>query len=151
MDKTGNRRFLPVAVGNINVSAIERDRDQLFAEAVELFKSGIKIYIDEDKLFHDAIERQQAREEQDDWAEFIIKKIEMHRLDISDKMTTCDIFVHLLEGRPDQYKPQIGRRIGNIMRKLGCEKPDMPTRVNGILGKYYDISPLKVSNKGWEE
>lgn len=37
-DETGERRWLPVHVGSVDVEAIERDRDQLWAEAVEIFK-----------------------------------------------------------------------------------------------------------------
>lgn len=37
-DETGERRWLPVRVGSVDVEAIERDRDQLWAEAVEIFK-----------------------------------------------------------------------------------------------------------------
>lgn len=37
-DDTGERRWLPVRVGAVDVEAITRDRDQLWAEGVELFK-----------------------------------------------------------------------------------------------------------------
>jgi hypothetical protein len=37
-DDTGNRRWLPVTVGSIDVAAIERDRDQLWAEARHMFR-----------------------------------------------------------------------------------------------------------------
>jgi predicted P-loop ATPase len=41
-DPTGNRRFLPTWVGEIDIDAIERDRLQLWAEARELFdRSGL--------------------------------------------------------------------------------------------------------------
>lgn len=37
-DDTGERRWLPVGVGAVDVAGIERDRDQLWAEAIVLFK-----------------------------------------------------------------------------------------------------------------
>lgn len=37
-DKTGNRRWLPVRVTEVNVDAIHTDRLQLWAEAREIFK-----------------------------------------------------------------------------------------------------------------
>lgn len=39
-DATGARRFWPVRISSINLAAIERDRDQLWAEARARFESG---------------------------------------------------------------------------------------------------------------
>lgn len=42
-DDTGNRRFLPVKVSNVNVAGIKANRDQLWAEAKQMFAdSGIQ-------------------------------------------------------------------------------------------------------------
>jgi predicted P-loop ATPase len=45
-DETGGRGFWPVKVGTINLEALRRDRDQLWAEAVAAFKAGEKWWLD---------------------------------------------------------------------------------------------------------
>jgi predicted P-loop ATPase len=39
-DTTGNRRYWPVTCGNVDLLALTQDRDQLWAEAVEVYKQG---------------------------------------------------------------------------------------------------------------
>jgi len=46
-DRTGNRRYWPVRCGNINLDALARDRDQLWAEARHCYKSGEAWHLDQ--------------------------------------------------------------------------------------------------------
>ncbi len=49
-DDTGNRRFWPVKVGTINLNQLQKDRDQLWAEAVRCYENGGKWYLDKPNL-----------------------------------------------------------------------------------------------------
>jgi predicted P-loop ATPase len=66
-DVTGNRRLWPVvSVGKIDVEAIERDRDQLWAEAVQLYRDGVPWWL-APGVEQIAAERQEAFVETDVW------------------------------------------------------------------------------------
>jgi hypothetical protein len=58
-DETGARRFWPVRVGVIDLPALERDRGQLLAEAVHLFRQGVRWWPDT------AFEQQHIQPEQE--------------------------------------------------------------------------------------
>lgn len=66
-DETGNRRFWPVRCGAIDIPALARDRDQLWAEAVHRFRSGAIWWIDDPALLSEAKAAQDARYQADAW------------------------------------------------------------------------------------
>jgi predicted P-loop ATPase len=125
-DESGGRRFWPIKTGNIKVAALEEDRDQLFAEAVQLYRRGAAWW--PDKQF----EREHIKPQQDDrfqadvWEEPIRAFLE----DV-DKTTILQVakgalgFTDKVErlGTADQ------RRITSIMSNLGWEqKRNMSSR-----------------------
>ena len=68
-DDTGNRRFLPVKVGRIDIEALRaRARDQLWAEASALFAAGERWwFVDPEVTVALAKVEQDARREHDVW------------------------------------------------------------------------------------
>jgi predicted P-loop ATPase len=74
---TGNRRVWPFWLdGPVDVAAIESDRDQLWAEAVHLYRTGYPWWLPP-KIEAIASEMQDAFVEADDWDELIVAWIEL--------------------------------------------------------------------------
>ena len=114
-DPTGNRRFWPVRCGTIDITALRRDRDQLWAEAHHRFKAGQMWWLESDALNEFATLEQDQRYEDGVWDSVILDWIDeptqrfdpgqstpvpMEPFD-SDKtrVTVTDVLVHAI-GKP---------------------------------------------------
>lgn len=116
-DETGGRRFWPVGVGMIDVVALARDRDQLLAEAMHLYRAGQSWWPNA------TFEREFIRPEQDDryeedaWqgivADYLERRLEVTITDIAKQAIGIDAS-HI--GTSEQ------RRIAAILDRLGWER-----------------------------
>ena len=106
-DHTGNRRYWPVDIkkGNHNkniFSDLEKERDQLWAEALECYKNGEALYLDDEKIDEMATEEQMKHSlvsvRQDAVEEFLNTKLPENWTD----MSTADHIAWLKEA--DAFK-----------------------------------------------
>jgi hypothetical protein len=116
-DGTGNRRFWPVAVGAIDVEALRRDRDQLWAEAARREAAGESIRL-ERGLWAAAGEEQEDRRVEDPFYE----RLEAALGELEGKVSSEDVWT-LLGVLPGQARTQdLNERRGAAMRRLGYDR-----------------------------
>jgi predicted P-loop ATPase len=122
-DETGGRRFWPAKAGKIDIAALARDRDQLFAEAVHLYRQGARWWPDADFEHDHIVPQQEARYEADAWEQAIAQWLQEHLKGAKPEPVTV-----LLVARKALYldTPKIGtadqRRIAAALERLGGQR-----------------------------
>jgi hypothetical protein len=113
-DETGGRRFWPLKCGDINVEGLRAARDQLFAEAVHLYRQGEKWW--PDKAFErDIIEPEQAaRYEADAWEGPIERWLTL----VMDGTTVAEVAKGALDLELNRLDMLAQKRISAILRNL---------------------------------
>jgi predicted P-loop ATPase len=127
-DETGGRRFWPVKVGTIDIDALARDRDQLFAEAVKLHRDDVQWWPNKDFEREHIMPEQAARYEADAWEESIAGYLKLHSRVTVLQVAREALFIETPRlGRADQ------NRIMASLERLGWrrERPDGKTDWQG--------------------
>jgi predicted P-loop ATPase len=75
-DATGGRRFWPVECKSIDIDALARDRDQLWAEARARFEAGESWWLRDRALELSAMREQRTRYREDPWSPSILDYLE---------------------------------------------------------------------------
>jgi predicted P-loop ATPase len=117
-DSTGGRRFWPVTVGEIDLKALRKDRDQLFAEAMHRYQDGEGWWPSrkfEEKYMQP---EQEARLEEDLWEEPVRSYLEGRK---GITPTLYDVVRNALQLETANLRGHEGKRLAAIMRKLGWE------------------------------
>jgi hypothetical protein len=127
-DLTGNRRFWPVTVVGFDLNALERDRDQLWAEAAALEAMGASIRLPE-KLWPIAAIEQAKVTTQDPYRDVL----QDHLGDKEGKISSESIWT-ILDMRAGQRGQEQSRRIADAMRSLGWDRANNARTVK-IAGK----------------
>jgi predicted P-loop ATPase len=116
-DESGGRRFWPVKCGVIDIDGLTEDRDQLFAEAVHLYRLGEPWW--PDRAFEQQHIRQQQEEryEADAWEDLIKDYVATQA-----KVTIGQIAQHALFFDKSKIGTADQRRIAAILELLGWHR-----------------------------
>jgi predicted P-loop ATPase len=116
-DETGGRRFWPIKAGKINIKALARDRDQMFAEAVHSYRNNAPWWPDKDFEREHIAPEQAARYEADVWEDSIAEYLKTNT-----KVTVGQIAKEALQIET----PRIGRaeqnRIVAALERIGWHR-----------------------------
>ncbi|MCC0696913.1 virulence-associated E family protein [Clostridioides sp. ES-S-0048-02] len=167
-DKTGNRRFWPIDTGvkknnkNIFNGQLDNERNQVWAEALELYKANEPLYLsDEEKKEAEKQQKNHSEENAksgiieeylnkpitENWYDLSIseKREYIHGSDfgelkegiiLREKTCVMEIWVELFNGEPKQLTPILSREINDILKGLdGWEPHSSHLRFGKVYGK----------------
>lgn len=117
LDPTGNRRFWPVPVKAIDIEAVKRDREQLWAEAVHYFNRGDPWHISQDQQTQLDPE-QHARVVEDPWEPPVRTWADAQL----SPFTTVELAKGALDMKAENVSRAVSTRIGIILKKAGFLK-----------------------------
>ncbi|WP_051505646.1 VapE domain-containing protein [Mesorhizobium sp. WSM2561] len=113
-DQTGNRRFWPLACGTIDVEAIKRDRDQLWAEALTRYRNGERWWLENDETKLAEIE-QEERRETDPWED----RISAHVAALNGLPTTFAQICFVLNIPFERLNSTVNKRVAQCLKRSG--------------------------------
>jgi predicted P-loop ATPase len=116
-DETGGRRFWPISAGAIDVDALARDRDQLFAEAVIRYRAGERWWPDKDFEREHIMPQQAERYEADVWEEAIAGYVGNKA-----RVTVGDVAKYALDFTTSHIGTADQRRIAAALEQLGWRR-----------------------------
>ncbi|WP_050578630.1 virulence-associated E family protein [Sinorhizobium meliloti] len=118
-DETGGRRFWPVKCGRIDIAALRKDRNQLFAEAVHAFRNREKWWPDRAFEKKHIQPQQERRFEADAWEEPIRTFVAGQQY-----VTLTQVAIGALKMEVKQFTTRPQRRVAAILESLGWERDD---------------------------
>lgn len=140
--QTGNRRFLPVPVGRINVEALKRDRDQLWAEAYEISELSNESILLPERLWTAAGIEQDARRKIDPWEDALVdlgpdypkggrEIVERGDGRVIERVSSEWLMSNMLCIPLDRRNAELASRLRTVMYRLGWSYNEKTMRIGG--------------------
>jgi Virulence-associated protein E len=147
-DETGNRRIWPIVTGEIKLDGLQQARDQLFAEAVALYRSGQHWWPERDFEQQWMVPEQEKRFEVDPW-ESVIKRY-LDTLHLPKRTSVLHIAVNALEYELERpliapQGPQPAR--GTPINRLGTADT---RRITAVLNHLGWVPKRDMRERWWE-
>jgi len=133
--QTGNRRFWPVRTGTIDIDALRRDRDQLWAEAAAIEAKGEALILPKDR-WADASNAQDERRQHDPWDD-LLASVPAIAYGDEEWIKVSELLV-VLQITADRANTETYRRLKRSMQRLGWSK-----------GKFYQNGKEKEQVRGY--
>lgn len=119
-DRTGNRRFWPVAILLADLVKLKEWRPQLFAEALHRVKAGESVFPSREEETLYCMPEQRQRLITDPWQDFITTWLAKPGNEV-EFLTYVDLLQDCLKVEPSRIDPhgEMGRRLRHAMDALG--------------------------------
>lgn len=140
-DLTGNRRFWPVTVTAIAFDGISEVRAQLFAEAVQMYRLGEPLYLDDAAVAEEALMEQAKRSQSDEWISTVSDIIHSEAFPIGE-FEIKDVAKRMDQFGAHKLSPTDGQRIARCLKLLGCKPWRESTGARRRLWKWVENGTL---------
>lgn len=148
VDRTGNRRFWVVAVGErVDFAAIARDRNQLWAEAKACYDSSVPWWVDSDELRKLCEAEQSERVAPDDWEVVIERWLALQVVNgdeygiLANGVSTLLMLDRAIGMQKDDITRADTMRVAECLRSLGYIEAGRPRGSGGKRERIYRPGP----------
>ena len=133
-DPSGNRRFLPLAVGSVDMESIRKDRDQLWAEALSRYHHGEPWH---EIPWEEAESEREAVFDADAWEELILPWLSARS---PQQTTVSEVLSDCLGVEVGKHTRSDQTRVGSILHRIGW-RPRRVRSGGGFLRIYEPFQP----------
>lgn len=118
-DPTGNRRYWPVTVGAFDLEALAHDRDQLWAEALHLYRQGAIWWPQPGEESAMVAAEQDQYRQGDAWEDLVLRWVDDAERRRTEHFTLDEIMAGALQLDAGHMKPPEQKRVVEILHSMG--------------------------------